>query len=115
MTTTNPNARTPNFPAHPHDGYQITQDLPDGGYAVWTYSEQFNQWTCQILREQRSDFIYTSQVLTTPTEVETAEGGKEVLQTQEQVNNFIADVSVARKVEAMEARLKELEARLGNE
>ena len=85
--------RTPDFPANPSDGFQIKEDLPDGGYVIWTYNAQFNQWTYETFTEQFTGYIYTRQVRTTPTQVVNASGELEIIETQEQVNNLIADVA----------------------
>ena len=87
------NSRQPDFPANPSDGFQIKEDLPDGGYVIWTYSEQFNQWTYEVFTAAIDGFIYTRQVRTTPTQVVNASGAIEIIETQEQVNNLIADVA----------------------
>ena len=87
--------RQPNFPENPSDGFQIKEDLPDGGYVIWTYSEQFNQWTYEVFTAAIEGFLYTRQVLTTPFEVINASGGKELVETQEQVNNTIATATEA--------------------
>ena len=93
-----PAPRVPDFPENPEDGFQIKEEIP-GGYALWTYSALFNQWTCAIYNNQLNGYITTRQVLTVPTEVETADGGKDFLETQEEVNNFIAETS-ARAIKA---------------
>ena len=85
--------RIPDFPTNPSDGFQIKEDLPDGGYVIWTYSEQFNQWTYEVFTAAIDGFIYTRQVRTTPTEIVNASGAIEIIETQEQVNNLISDVA----------------------
>ena len=85
-----PAPRVPSFPEHPGDGFQVKEDLPTGGYAIWTYSAEFNQWTCQIYNNELNGYIYTRQVLTHPTLVTTADGTQTLVETQEQVNNTIA-------------------------
>lgn len=78
-------SRLPDFPEHPGDGFQIKEDLPDGGYVIWTYSEQFNQWTYESFTKQWDGFLYTDQVRTRP---EAREANPELL-TQRDVNWFL--------------------------
>ena len=40
---------TPDFPAHPQDGFQIIQDLPDERQLIWTYNKALNQWNSQFI------------------------------------------------------------------
>ena len=90
-----PSPRVPEFPEHPSDGFQIKEDLDNGGYAIWTYNEAFNQWTVEVFNTPLSGYITTRQVLTTPVLVTTADGTEHLLQTQEQVNTTIAAATEA--------------------
>ena len=77
--------RQPDFPEHPGDGFQIQEELPDGGFVMWTYSAQFNQWTYQVHTKQFDGFLYTDQVRTRP---EARDAHPELL-TQKDVNWFL--------------------------
>jgi hypothetical protein len=99
--------RTPDFPDHPQDGFQIIEELPDGRKLIWTYNAELNQWNSQFVNPQDAATegwvleqgylngpLKTKDVLTTrPTEVKEADGTPRVLSTQEEVNNFVADVA----------------------
>ena len=93
--------RQPSFPENPSDGFQIKEDLPDGGYVLWTYSEERNAWTYVVVAGHIEGNIYTHQVLTTGnTLLNTLKDANPVddpipqfLETQEQVNDFIAGAS----------------------
>ena len=91
MTTAAP--RTPDFPENPTDGYQIREELPNGGYAVWTYRKQFNEWTCEIISQQMTGFVYTDQVLTRGEETPDpkAADAPPTLRTQRDVNHYLND------------------------
>ena len=81
--------RTPDFPANPSDGFQIKEDMPGGGYAIWTYNKTFNQWTVEVFTTPLTGYIYTDQVLTRPLQrEETPE-----LFTQQDVNYYLNDKS----------------------
>ena len=80
-------SRLPDFPQHPEDGFQIKEDLPDGGYVVWTYSEPYNQWTYEQFTAALSGYIYTDQVLTRA-KGPTRDGEPELL-TQQDVNHYL--------------------------
>ena len=107
--------RLPDFPEHPGDGFQIQEPLPDGGFVMWTYNEQFNQWTYETFSEAISGFIYTDQVRTR-NEAKPANIGEDeepVLQTQKDVNHFLADNLGGggdSDLEALEERVADLEA-----
>ena len=94
MTSTTPNVRTPEFPKHPHDGYQIREELPDGGYVIWTYNAEYNEWLIDVYAVQKQEYITTRQVMTTSDSVLKA-GGDAILPTQEAVNNTIAAATEA--------------------
>ena len=93
--------RIPDFPEHPSDGFQVKEDLPNGGYIIWTYSEAFNQWTFEVFKAALDGYIYTNQVLTTAPSIlprlakdaDPSDTTPVFLETQEQVNNTIAGVS----------------------
>ena len=88
------NTRQPNFPENPSDGFQIKEDLPDGsGYVMWTYNAFYNEWTNKVFKAALTGYLYTDQVRTLPTEVTTFDGNKDYLTTQQQVNNFIGELS----------------------
>ena len=81
MTVSSSNICAPDFPAHPHDGYQINQPC-EGGYAVWTYNATLNQWSSHIYTGQSLQFIYSDQVLT-----RSPDGSKQGgIETQSDVN-----------------------------
>jgi len=82
--------RIPDFPEHPSDGFQIKEDLPDGGYIIWTYSDTFNQWTYETFRAALDGYIYTDQVRTRP---EVRDANPELV-TQRDVNHFLNDKEV---------------------
>ena len=77
--------RQPDFPEHPEDGFQIKEDLPDGGYVLWEYSEQFNEWTYKTYTKQFDGFVYTDQVRTRP---EARDDNPELI-TQKDVNHYL--------------------------
>ena len=58
-----PAPRTPDFPENPEDGFQIKEELPNGGYVLWTYSKLFNEWTCQVYTGSIPGYVTTRQVL----------------------------------------------------
>ena len=104
--------RQPDFPEHPEDGFQIKEDLPDGGYVLWTYSEQFNQWTYQKFTKQFEGFLYTDQVMTRP---EARQANPELL-TQRDVNHFLNEKEVEIDAEsfATKAELAALQSQVDN-
>lgn len=116
MTTLND--RQVKFPVHPSDGFQIKEELSDGGYAVWTYNAAYNEWTCEVCAKTCKEFVTSRQVLMTETtQVTTADGQTEVLQTQEQFNNVALDAAekatkAATETEALRQRVEELQAQL---
>jgi hypothetical protein len=83
--------RQPDFPQHPGDGFQIKEDLEDG-YIMWTYSEQFNQWTYEVFKNALQGFIYTDQVRTRGEDVPATKdaGDEPQLLTQKDVNHYLA-------------------------
>ena len=85
--------RQPDFPEHPEDGFEIKEELPDGGYVVWEYSAQFNEWTYTIHKAALDGFIYTDQVRTRGEEAPAAKGAEDVpeLLTQRDVNHYLND------------------------
>ena len=100
--------RTPDFPDHPQDGFQIIEELPDGRKLIWTYNAELNQWNSQFINPQDAATegwvleqgyvqgpVRTADVLTTdpPTVVVDAEGTQSILATQEEVNNFVANAA----------------------
>ena len=84
--------RQPNFPANPEDGFQIKEPLEDG-YIIWTYSEQFNEWTYEVFRGALDGFIYTDQVRTRGEDVPAPSKTEPVLFTQRDVNHYLDRVS----------------------
>ena len=85
--------RVPEFPEHPEDGFQIKEELPNGGYAIWTYRAQFNEWTCELYTGNIPGYVTTRQVLTVGPSVLADGSQPSILETQEQVNNTIASVA----------------------
>jgi len=85
------------FPDNPYDGQTIVDEQPDGSVVIWTYDQGKNEWTYRTYGENKHQYIYTNQVLTTtPASLsagEEVEGGPGVLQTQEQVNDLLADTA----------------------
>lgn len=108
--------RQPDLPEHPEDGFQIKEELPDGGYVMWTYSEQFNQWTYVVHKSALSGFIYTDQVRTRTEETPTAKGAEEepVLFTQRDVNHYLNDKEVDSEAFATKDELAALQAQVDN-
>ena len=51
------------LPENPCDGWVVVEQLADGGNVVYTYSEQFNQWTYQVNSEQIQGYIEPEQIL----------------------------------------------------
>ena len=86
--------RVPEFPEHPEDGFQIKEELPNGGYAIWTYRKQFNEWTCQVYTGEIPGYVTTRQVLTVGPSVLADGSQSSILETQEQVNNTIASAAL---------------------
>ena len=80
-------SRLPDFPVNPEDGFQIREELPDGGYVIWTYSGPYNQWTYEQFTAALSGYIYTDQVLTRA-KGSTRDGEPELL-TQQDVNHYL--------------------------
>jgi len=105
-------SRQPDFPEHPGDGFQIQEDLPDGGYVMWTYSEQFNQWTYKTFTKQWDGFLYTDQVRTRP---EARDAHPELL-TQKDVNHFLdaKEVEIDAESFATKAELAALQSQVDN-
>ena len=88
--------RQPDFPENPSDGFQIREELPDGsGYVIWTYNAFYNEWTNEVFKTALDGYITTRQVMTVGQSVlpGTTKEESHLLQTQEAVNNFIAEVS----------------------
>ena len=91
------------FPDDPKDGATIVDQVNDSLVVVWTYSKQSNEWTCQITSGQIDGYVTTRQVLTVGNTLLKGDKLKEVdpsddqvpqfLETQEQVNDFIANAS----------------------
>ena len=109
--------RQPDFPEHPEDGFQIKENLEDG-YIIWTYSEQFNQWTYELFRNALEGFIYTDQVRTRSEDVPAAKGAGDepVLFTQRDVNHYLNEKEVEIDTEsfATKAELAELQSQVDN-
>ena len=84
-----PSPCVPEFPEHPSDGFQIKEDLDNGGYAIWTYNEAFNQWTVEVFNTPLSGYIFTDQVRTRPSK----RGEAPELFTQQDVNYYLNDKS----------------------
>lgn len=95
---------TINFPANPSDGFQIQEDLDTGGYVMWTYNAQFNQWTYVLYEQPLTGFVYTDQVMTREKTDDMA--------TQLDVNHYMADV-LSQRVAALESALVSLQVQLG--
>lgn len=91
--------RTPDFPSKPQDGFQIKEDLPDGGYVIWTYSEQFNQWTYELYPAELNGFVYTDQVRTRET--------TNTIMTQKDVNKYLA--AAQSRIATLETAVKQLQ------
>ena len=108
--------RQPDFPEHPGDGFEIKEELPDGGYVIWEYSEQFNQWTYTIHKAALDGFIYTDQVRTRGEEAPAAKGAEDepVLFTQRDVNHYLNDKEVDSQAFATKDELAALQAQVDN-
>ena len=107
--------RMPNFPQHPGDGFEIKEDLPNGGFVVWKYNEEFNQWTYETFNNALEGFIYTDQVRTRneSNPMNIGEDEVPVIQTQKDVNHFLADNLGGggnSDLEDLEQRVADLEA-----
>ena len=94
---------TVNFPANPSDGFQIREDLDTGGYVMWTYNTQFNQWTYVLYEQPMNGYVYTDQVMTREKTDDMA--------TQLDVNHYMADV-LSQRVAALESALVTLQVQL---
>ena len=107
--------RQPDFPEHPEDGFQIKENLEDG-YIIWTYSEQFNQWTYEVFRNALDGYIYTDQVLTRREDAPAAKGAEDepVLFTQRDVNHYLNDKEVDSEAFATKDELAALQAQVDN-
>ena len=101
---TSPSVRTPDFPAHPEDGFVVIEYLDDGRKLVWTYNAALNQWGAQFVYPESPATegwvegqgyvkgpVRTRDVLTTDPLVK----GESIIKTQEQVNELIADAATS--------------------
>ena len=107
--------RTPNFPEHPEDGFEIIEYLDDGRELHWVYNKELNQWAAHFIYPESPATegwvlsqgyvqgpVMTRDVLTTPGDSilevlknadPTEEPPSPALDTQEQVNNIVAAAS----------------------
>jgi hypothetical protein len=93
-------ARTPDFPAKPGDGFQIKEDLPDGnGYIIWTYNALYNEWTNEVFKAALTGYVYTDLV-------KTREQTEDIM-TQQDVNHYLAD-TMSKRISVLEERVERL-------
>ena len=92
--------RIPDFPVNPGDGFEIKEDLPNGGYVIWKYSEQFNQWTYQTFGGEMEGYIFTDQVLIRDEDQAGLNADPSTLRNQKDINHFL-DTKVAEEVDGL--------------
>ena len=83
--------RLADFPENPEDGFEIREDLPNGGYVIWKYSQQFNQWTYESVSSNLSGYLYTDQVLVRVNDRHGRALDPADLKTQKDVNHYLND------------------------